>query len=81
MTIFVRGDVAQQLPEGLYESLRTEALAGLLRSESEMEPIYADVSDENAADILSPHVAGAVHQALEAAKPDDGVLSRMHSLR
>jgi len=70
---FIGGVAAERLPEGLYELLNTDRLGNLLSSESELQPIFADIDDEDSPDILSRHVADAVRQALTAAKPTERV--------
>ncbi|GAC1368133.1 MAG: DEAD/DEAH box helicase [Pseudarthrobacter sp.] len=73
MTNFIGGVAAEQLPEGLYELLNTDLLGQRLGHESELQPIFADIEDEDTPDVLSRHVADAVRQALAAAKPADRV--------
>lgn len=73
MTTFNGGPAAEQLPEGLYELLKTEALASRLSQIADLQPNFAVIDDEDSPDILSRHVADAVRQALSAAKPGDRV--------
>ena len=73
MTNYIGGAAAEQLPEGLYELLSTDALGDLLQSEAELQPVFAEIDDEDSPDILSRHVADAVRRALAAAKPTDRV--------
>lgn len=73
MTNFIGGEAAAKLREGLYELLNTDALGHLLKNEPSFQPIFADIADEDAPDILSRHVADAVRQALAAANPGDRV--------
>lgn len=73
MTIFDRGQPAAQLPEGLYELLTTEDVASELGRHPELQPVFADIADEDTPDILSRHVAAAVRQALAAACHADRV--------
>lgn len=73
MTNFFGGEAAYKLPEGLYELLNTDALGHLLNNESELQPNFADLADEDTPDVLARHVADAVRQALAAAKPGDRV--------
>ncbi|MGY3318148.1 DUF3427 domain-containing protein [Arthrobacter sp. TE12232] len=73
MTDFIGGGVAEELPEGLYELLRTDALGDLLNRGLSLQPIFADIEDDDTPDILSRHVANAVRQALAAAKPTERV--------
>ncbi|MDR7083586.1 superfamily II DNA or RNA helicase/HKD family nuclease [Arthrobacter ginsengisoli] len=73
MTNFIGGVPAARLPEGLYEILNTDALESLLNSEADLEPVFADIDDDDSPDILSRHVADAVRQALEAARPTERV--------
>jgi superfamily II DNA or RNA helicase/HKD family nuclease len=73
VTNFIGGVAADQLPEGLYELLSTDALGDRLLNEPDLEPVFANIDDEDTPDILSRHVADAVHQALAAAKPTERV--------
>lgn len=73
MTNFNGGAAAEQLPEGLYELLNTDALGDLLQRESELQPVFEDITDEETPDILSRHVADAVRRALSETKPADRV--------
>ncbi|SDL79302.1 Helicase conserved C-terminal domain-containing protein [Arthrobacter sp. ov407] len=73
MTNFIGGVAAGQLPEGLYELLSTELLGTRLDQAPELQPIFADIEDDDSPDILSRHVADAVRQALTAAKPTERV--------
>ncbi|MET3350473.1 UNVERIFIED_ORG: superfamily II DNA or RNA helicase/HKD family nuclease [Arthrobacter sp. UYEF1] len=73
MTNFFGGVAADQLPEGLYELLNTDVLGNLLNRYSDLRPVFADIEDTDAPDILSRHVAEAVRQALAAAKPSERV--------
>lgn len=73
MTNSIGGVAAEQLPEGLYELLNTDLLGRRLGHEAELEPVFAEIDDDDAPDILSRHVADAVRQALSAAKPNDRV--------
>jgi hypothetical protein len=72
VTNFIGGDAAERLPEGLYELLSTDQLSTLLNQSAELQPIFAEIDDEDTPDVLSSHVAHAVRQALAAAKPADG---------
>ncbi|MET1153861.1 phospholipase D-like domain-containing protein, partial [Arthrobacter sp.] len=74
MTTFNGGPAAEQLPEGLYELLNTDLLGSRLSQEPEMDPIFREVAEEDTPDVLSRHVADAVRQALNAAKPADRVV-------
>ncbi|MBT2248356.1 DUF3427 domain-containing protein [Arthrobacter sp. BHU FT2] len=67
------GGAAEQLPAGLYETLQTQMLAMRLGKEQELQPIFANVTDEDSPDVLSRHVSDAVRRALIAAKPADRV--------
>lgn len=69
MTNSIGGVAANQLPEGLYELLNTDSLDSLLSNASDLHPVFAAIDDEDSSDFLSRHVANAVRQALEAAKP------------
>ncbi|MGO4435667.1 DEAD/DEAH box helicase family protein, partial [Paenarthrobacter sp. RAF9] len=73
MTNFIGGGTAEQLPEGLYELLSTETLGSHLSQEQELQPVFADIQDEDSPDVLSRHVADAVRRALAAAKPAERV--------
>lgn len=73
VTNFIGGVAAEQLPEGLYELLNTEALGSFLNHGTQLQPVFADIGDEDTPDILSRHVAEAVRRALAAAKPTDRV--------
>jgi superfamily II DNA or RNA helicase/HKD family nuclease len=73
VTNSIGGVAAAQLPEGLYELLNTDLLGERLGQEAELQPIFADIEDEDSPDILSRHVADAVRQALTAAKPTERV--------
>ncbi len=64
---------AGQLPEGLYELLNTDVLGQRLGRAAELQPVFADVEDEDTPDILSRHVADAVRDALADARPADRV--------
>ncbi|MEQ4519554.1 DUF3427 domain-containing protein [Pseudarthrobacter sp. B907] len=74
MTNFVGGVAAEQLPEGLYELLNTDALGVHLGREADLQPVFADIEDEDSPDILSRHVADAVRRALAAVRPADRVV-------
>jgi superfamily II DNA or RNA helicase/HKD family nuclease len=67
------GPAVQQLPEGLYELLNTDALDSRLQQIPHLQPNFAPVDDEDTPDILSRHVADAVRHALAAAKPEERV--------
>ncbi len=73
MTNYIELSADEQLPEGLYELLNTDALGNLLNNAGELEPVFAEIQDEDSPDILSRHVADAVRRALSAAKPTDRV--------
>lgn len=73
MSNFIGGVDGTRLPEGLYELLNTDALGDHLSRAEELQPIFADVNDEDSPDILSRHVADAVRRALVAAKPTERV--------
>ncbi|MGO4493876.1 DEAD/DEAH box helicase family protein [Arthrobacter sp. 2YAF22_2] len=73
MTNSIGGVAAEQLPEGLYELLKTDALGKQLNSEADLQPVFAEIEDDDSPDILSRHVADAVRRALAAAKPADRV--------
>lgn len=70
---FIEGRAAQQLPEGLYELLNTDALGEQLNNAAELLPLFADVADDDTPDVLSRHVADAVRQALATVKPQERV--------
>ncbi|WP_442863689.1 DUF3427 domain-containing protein [Arthrobacter sp. FW306-07-I] len=61
------------MSEGLYELLNTDALGNVLGSELELQPIFANIEDQDVPDSLSRYVADAVRQALIAAKPAERV--------
>ncbi|WP_267895227.1 DUF3427 domain-containing protein [Arthrobacter sp. PGP41] len=61
------------MPAGLYELLNTDVLGQRLGRNAELEPMFADVEDDDVPDILSRHVADAVRDALAAARPVDRV--------
>jgi superfamily II DNA or RNA helicase/HKD family nuclease len=67
------GAAAGQLPEGLYELLNTTELGKVLNRDTCLQPVFADVEDEESPEILSRHVADAVRRALSAAKPTERV--------
>lgn len=67
------GAAIEELPEGLYELLKTEGLVTTLSKLPQLEPRFGAVGDESAPDILSRHVADAVRDALAAARPADRV--------
>ena len=73
MNTFDGGSADSSLPEGLYELLNTEALAGKLALVPELQAMMAEVEDDDAPDLLSRHVAEVVREALTAAKPGDRV--------
>jgi superfamily II DNA or RNA helicase/HKD family nuclease len=73
VTNFFGGVAAAQLPEGLYELLNTDVLGNLLNNAPDLQPVFANIDDEDTPGILSRHVADAVRQALEAAKPTERV--------
>jgi superfamily II DNA or RNA helicase len=73
VTNFIGGVAAERLPEGLYELINTDALGKQLSSEAELQPVFAEISDEDTPDILSRHVADAVRNALVAARPAERV--------
>ncbi|MDQ0665397.1 superfamily II DNA or RNA helicase/HKD family nuclease [Arthrobacter ulcerisalmonis] len=74
MTNSFGGGAAEQLPEGLYELLNTEALGNLLDSGAEIQPVFAEIEDEDSPDILGRHVGDAVRRVLAAAQPTDRVV-------
>lgn len=69
----IEGRAAQQLPEGLYELLNTDALGEQLNDAAELLPLFVDVADDDTPDVLSRHVADAVRQALVTVKPQERV--------
>ena len=73
MNTFDGGPADSNLPEGLYELLSTEGLAGKLALVPDLQPVVAGVEDDDSPDVLSRHVAGVVRRALSAAKPEDRV--------
>jgi superfamily II DNA or RNA helicase/HKD family nuclease len=73
VTNFFGGLAAAQLPEGLYELLNTDVLGDHLSQEQGLQPVFADIDDEDSPDILSRHVADAVRRALATAKPTERV--------
>ncbi|MBT1002218.1 DUF3427 domain-containing protein [Paenarthrobacter sp. DKR-5] len=73
MDNFIGGGAAEQLPEGLYELLNTDALGTQLYVDAGLQPVFAGVHDEDTPDVLSRHVADAVRRALTAAKPTERV--------
>lgn len=73
VTKFFGGEAAKQLPQGLYELLNTDSLRRLLDTQQGLQPVFADVEDEDSPDVLARHVAGAIRQALVAAKTAERV--------
>lgn len=73
MNISDGGSAIEELPEGLYELLKTEGLITNLSKVPQVEPHFGLVVEEDSPDILSRHVAQVVRQALAAAKPADRV--------
>lgn len=63
----------EQLPEGLYELLSTDLLTTRLHQSAGLQPVFAEIEDEDSPDILSRHVADVVRKALAGAKPTDRV--------
>lgn len=64
---------AKQLPDGLYESLMTEGLNTSLNLAPGLQPIFVNIEDEVSPEILTRHVAKAIHAALFTTKPADRV--------
>ncbi|MBT2513409.1 DUF3427 domain-containing protein [Arthrobacter sp. ISL-30] len=73
MNTFDGGLAAEQLAEGLYELIKTDALAARLEAVPELHPVFASLDEQEAPDVLSRHVADVVREALTAAKPDERV--------
>lgn len=73
MINFIGGAAGEQLPEGLYELLNTDALGKQLNNAGELLPLFADVADDETPDILSRHIAAAVRRTLAATKPTERV--------
>ncbi|BAS13691.1 purine NTP-dependent helicase [Arthrobacter sp. Hiyo8] len=67
------GSAIEQLPEGLYELLKTERLMTNLSKFPQLRPHFGSVEDEESADVLSRHVADAVRKSLAAAEPTERV--------
>ncbi|WP_251041593.1 DUF3427 domain-containing protein [Arthrobacter sp. ISL-30] len=61
------------MAEGLYELIKTDALAARLEAVPELHPVFASLDEQEAPDVLSRHVADVVREALTAAKPDERV--------
>ncbi|GAB3547461.1 DEAD/DEAH box helicase [Arthrobacter tumbae] len=59
-----------QLPEGLYELLKTDVIAEQLAATPELHASFEQIDESNAPDILSRHVADAVRRALAEAAPE-----------
>ncbi|MFD0047582.1 DUF3427 domain-containing protein [Pseudarthrobacter scleromae] len=57
------------MPEGLYELLNTDVLGQRLGRNTELQPMFDDVEDDDVPDILSRHVADAVRDALASTRP------------
>jgi hypothetical protein len=62
-----------QLPEGLYELLKTEKLVARLRNATQLDSHFESIDDEDSPEILARHVADAVLHALAATEPPDRV--------
>ena len=73
VTNSIGGVAAEPLPEGLYELLNTNLLGERVSQEAELQPIFAEIEDDDSPDILSRHVADAVRRVLAAAKPTERV--------
>jgi superfamily II DNA or RNA helicase/HKD family nuclease len=73
MDIFVGGQGAAPLPEGLYELLKTEGLGARLDASEAFEPAFETIDDDFSADVLSRHVAEVVRTALIDTHPTDRV--------
>ncbi|NYD78989.1 DUF3427 domain-containing protein [Arthrobacter cupressi] len=73
MDTFDGGTATEQLPEGLYELLKTASLERHLRTAPDLQPGFLEIGEEDAPDILSRHVADVVRDALIAAKPAERV--------
>lgn len=73
MTNSIGGVAAEQLPEGLYELLNTDVLRQRLGRNTELQPMFDDVEDDDVPDILSRHVADAVRDALASTRPADRI--------
>ncbi|MDQ0617357.1 superfamily II DNA or RNA helicase/HKD family nuclease [Arthrobacter globiformis] len=73
MNISDGGAAIEELPEGLYELIKTDALMTTLSKLPLLEPRFESVGDEDTPDILSRHVAAAVRDALAEARPADRV--------
>lgn len=74
MNNYIVGAGYEGLPEGLYQLLSTDLLGTRLSGVAEeLKPIFGEIEDEDAPDILSRHVAEAVRQTLTAANPAERV--------
>jgi superfamily II DNA or RNA helicase/HKD family nuclease len=67
------GEAVSQLPEGLYELLKTEALAGQLQTAPNLHATFSGIDQDIAPGILARHVSDAVKQAMVAAPPEERV--------
>lgn len=61
------------LPEGLYESLLTTALAGKIAAVPNLEPAFEAVDRDTTTEILSRHLGDIVKKRIDNAKPEDRV--------
>lgn len=67
------GGAASQLPEGLYELLKTDMIAAQLEAAQDLHASFEQIEADTAPDILSRHVADVVRQALTKAAPAERV--------
>jgi superfamily II DNA or RNA helicase/HKD family nuclease len=81
---FDGGLAAEQLAEGLYELIKTRALAARLEAVPELHPTFAPLDEQEVPDVLAKHIADIVRAALTVARPDERValanrlLSELH---
>nr|WP_299167920.1 DEAD/DEAH box helicase [uncultured Arthrobacter sp.] len=73
MSQIIGGGAAPQLPEGLYELLKTDMIAAQLDAAQDLHASFEQIDEDTAPDILSRHVADAVRQALTKAAPAERV--------
>lgn len=73
MSQTIGGGAASQLPEGLYELLKTDMIAAQLEAAQDLHASFEQVDEDMAPDILSRHVAEVVRRALAKAAPAERV--------
>lgn len=73
MNTFNGGGASGRLPEGLYELLGTSSVRDKLGKEIHLQPVFAEVADEDVPEVLSRHLAEAIRHTLAGVKPAERV--------